>query len=198
MMTEPNLMAGEKQFVSAEQLLRDSYELGLRIYDSGFRPTFIIGVWRGGAPVGIAVQEILEMLNCTADHFSVRTSSYDRSGQQADDIKIMGLQHVVDLLQPRDKLLIVDDIFDSGRSIDALITAMTQSCQGLIPKDIRVATVYYKPKRNKTPRVPDFYIHETDAWTVFPHELLGCSEEEIRANKLMPKRFYELLKDSQP
>jgi hypothetical protein len=50
----------EKRYLTAQELLNDSFELGLRIYKSGFRPSFIIAIWRGGTPVGIAVQEILE------------------------------------------------------------------------------------------------------------------------------------------
>ena len=49
--------------------------------------------------------------------------------------------------------------------------------------EIRVATPYFKPKNNKTDRVPDYYIHETDQWLVFPHELQGLSMDEIKANK---------------
>ena len=47
----------DKIFISADSLLRDSVELGLRVVRSGFRPTFLVGIWRGGAPVGIAVQD---------------------------------------------------------------------------------------------------------------------------------------------
>ena len=50
----------DKLFISAESLLRDSLELGLQIVRSGFRPSFVVGVWRGGAPIGISVQEVLE------------------------------------------------------------------------------------------------------------------------------------------
>ena len=34
--------------------------------------------------------------------------------------------------------------------------------------DIKVATPYFKPTKNKTGRKPDFYLHETDEWLVFP------------------------------
>ena len=50
----------DKQFIHAQELLDASYRLGVQILDSGFRPSFIVGVWRGGTPVGIAVQELLE------------------------------------------------------------------------------------------------------------------------------------------
>jgi hypothetical protein len=50
----------EKRYLSANELLADSFRLGNIILDSDFRPTHIVGIWRGGAPVGIAVQELLE------------------------------------------------------------------------------------------------------------------------------------------
>ena len=104
----------------------------------------------------------------------------------------MGLQHVVDVVTVQDRLLIIDDIFDSGRSVDAILRELRLGCQKNPPQDIRVATIYYKPKRNLTDRSPDFYVHETDAWTVFPHELRGCTEEEIRARGTMPKRYFDM------
>ena len=191
----PNI---EKIFVSAEDLLQDSFELALRIHESEFRPSFILGVWRGGAPVGIAVQEVLETLDCPTNHFAIRTSSYGARTTSFDgdevlpEVQVMGLQHVVDMVNAEDRLLIIDDIFDSGRSIDAILRELRARCRKNTPKDIRIATIYYKPKRNLTERTPDFYVHETDSWTVFPHELRGCSEEEIRARGTMPKRYFDM------
>ena len=188
----------EKIFISAEDLLQDSFELALRIHESDFCPSFILGVWRGGAPVGIAVQEVLETLDCPTNHFAIRTASYGartasfEAGETFPEVQVMGLQHVVDIIDSEDRLLIIDDIFDSGRSVDAIIRETRAKCRKNTPKEIRVATIYYKPKRNLTERVPDFYIHETDAWTVFPHELRGCSEAEIRARGTMPKRYFDL------
>ena len=37
--------------------------------------------------------------------------------------------------------------------------------------------------KNKTKRKPDYYLHETDKWLVFPHELEGLSMQEIKDNK---------------
>ena len=79
--------------------------------------------------------------------------------------------------------LSIDDVFDSGRSIEALIKELRHKCRRNTPSDIRVATVYYKPKRNVTDFKPDFYLKETDDWLVFPHELIGCTAAEIKNNK---------------
>ena len=50
--------------------------LAWQVYESGFRPDYIVGVWRGGAPIGIAVQEFLDVLGVKSDHIAIRTSSY--------------------------------------------------------------------------------------------------------------------------
>ena len=41
----------------------------------------------------------------------------------------------------------------------------------------------FKPIKNQTGRQPDFFIHETDLWLIFPHELEGLTFEEIKENK---------------
>ena len=181
----------DKLFITAADLLEDSYELGLQILESGYRPTFIVGVWRGGTPVGIAIQEVLELCKCPTNHFAIRTASYDAKMQQSDTVNVFGLQHMADVIDVEDKLLIIDDVFDSGRSVEAIIDKLKAKCRRNTPDDIRVATLYFKPNKNKTKRVPDFYLHETDKWLVFPHELRGCTEAEMRANKPLPERLFK-------
>ena len=41
----------------------------------------------------------------------------------------------------------------------------------------------FKPSKNKTDRKPNYYIHETDKWLVFPHELDGLTVKELKENK---------------
>ena len=40
-----------KNFITSQSLLQDSFRLAAKVYEDGFRPDFIIGIWRGGAPV---------------------------------------------------------------------------------------------------------------------------------------------------
>ena len=44
----------EKHYIGATELLEDSFKLAWEVYESGYRPNYIVGVWRGGAPIGIA------------------------------------------------------------------------------------------------------------------------------------------------
>jgi hypoxanthine phosphoribosyltransferase len=173
----------EKLFIGADELLRDSFALARKILAAGFRPTFLVGVWRGGAPIGIAVQEYLELHGVTTDHIAIRTSSYAGIDNPAKTVRVHGIDYLVSRLGADDELLIIDDVFDSGRSLEAVIDELARRCRRNFPRDVRIATVYYKPARNKSRLEPQFYVHETDRWLVFPHELAGLTPEEIRAHK---------------
>ncbi len=176
-------MTADKRFISAEELLRDPFALGARILDSGFRPTFLVGVWRGGAPVGIAVQELLEFRGVATDHIAIRTSAYAGIEQRRKTVRIHGIDYLVSRLNAEDRLLLIDDVFDSGCSLEALLGELAQRCRRNLPEQIRIATVYYKPSRNLTRVQPDFFVHETEQWLVFPHELCGLSDDELRTHK---------------
>ncbi len=79
--------------------------------------------------------------------------------------------------------MIVDDVFDTGRSIMAVLERISGLSRRNAPEIIRVATVYYKPNKRKVDFVPDYYIHATDDWLVFPHELEGLTREEVSVSK---------------
>jgi len=171
-----------KTFISADRLLEESFELGLQIMRKGFKPKFIVGVWRGGTPTGIAVQEIMDYYGIHTDHIAIRTSSYIGM-QQQKEVRVHGLEYIISNINAEDSLLIVDDVFDSGRSVKAIIQEIKARCRRNTPDVIKVATVYYKPTKNQTDMVPDFYIAETDEWLVFPHELKDLSTSEISEKK---------------
>ncbi|MBC2650677.1 hypoxanthine phosphoribosyltransferase [Novosphingobium flavum] len=175
-----------KVWLTADQLLVDSFRLARQVLASGFAPTHIVGIWRGGAPVGIAVQELLEYRGVACDHIAIRTASYSGIDRQDAEVRVYSLGYLVDTLGPDDRLLIVDDVFDSGRSIAAVLRELAARCRCNLPRDIRTATVYWKPARNRTALKPDYFVHETDDWLVFPHELCGLSEDEIRLHKPDP------------
>lgn len=172
----------DKTVLTAQDLLTDSFELGVRILESGFRPTLIIAIWRGGTPVGMAVQEILAYCGIESDHIAIRTSSYigvDERGAVA----VHGLNYIIKKVCYDDRVLIVDDVFDTGHTIKAVIDELTKRARGNTPEDIRVAVPWYKPTRNETDLVPDYCIRETAEWLVFPHELDALTPEEMQATR---------------
>ena len=176
-------MSIAKVYLTADRLLKDSFRLANLVAESDFRPTHIVGIWRGGAPIGIAVQELLEYRGIDCDHIAIRTSSYTGIDQQEPEVRVYALGYLIDTLNPDDALLVIDDVFDSGRSIRAFLQELQARCRHNMPRTVKIATVYFKPARNVTDIAPDFFVHQTDDWLVFPHEINGLTEDEIRANK---------------
>ncbi len=187
-----------KQFIAADDLLRDSFQLAANIYEAGFEPDFLVGLWRGGSAVGIAVQEGLEHLGVKTDHIAIRTSytgapQYSEMVSKAEAIRVHGMQYLLENLCSHHSMLIVDDVYSSGSSVAAVIEQLTRKTRRNLPKDIRIATVWYRPN-DKTLRTPDYFVHETKDWLVLPYELTGMSIEEIAANRPELASIIERLK----
>ena len=138
---------------------------------------------REAEKLGIAVQELLNYHGYPSDHIAIRTSSYVGIERQNDEIRVHGLHYIIENVNAENSILIVDDVFDSGRSIVAVLERISVLSRRNAPEIIRVATVYYKPNKRRVDLVPDYYIHETDNWLVFPHELEGLTREEVSASK---------------
>jgi hypoxanthine phosphoribosyltransferase len=181
-----------KVYIDAQGLLEDSFRLAAKIVESGFRPSFMIAIWRGGVPMGIAVQEFLAFHGIQTDHISIRTASYTGIDNQAREIKVFGLSYLIKNMTHQDRLLIVDDVFDTGRSVEAVINHIKARARRNTPGDIRVAVPYYKPTRNQIEHPPDYYLHETEDWLKYPHSLEGLSHDEIKTHR---PEIYEIIKD---
>jgi len=182
----------DKHYLSAQVLLEDSFKLGAQIIKDGFRPTIIIAIWRGGTPMGIAVQELLAWFGIETDHIAIRTSSYHGIDGHSNDIRIHGMNYLIKNCRQQDRLLIVDDVFDTGLTIQAVIAYLRDKARLNTPEDIRVAVPYYKPTRNKTGKAPDYYLHETEQWLKYPHSLEGLTVEEVSQHR---PELYTIIKD---
>ncbi len=183
----------EKLYISAQALLEDAFRLGAMILESGFRPSFIVAIWRGGVPIGMAVQEFLDYFGMQTDHIAIRTSSYQGIDGRSATVRIHGTSYLIKNIEHEDRLLIVDDVFDTGYTIQALIEHLREKARRNTPADIRVAVPYYKPARNETDLVPDYYLHETDQWIKFPYSLEGLTHAEIAEKK---PEIYDIIKGS--
>ena len=178
-----------KRFLSEQAVLEDSFRLGVEIFNSGFRPTFIVGLWRGGSTVGIYVQECLQTLGIKADHIALRTS-YQGATRYQDmidnpdqRIRVHGTQYLLESLNVDDSLLIVDDVFSTGLNVQAVVDRLQQRLKRNMPVDCRVAALWYKPDQRQTPSPPDYFLHETADWLVLPYELQGLTAEELLEHK---------------
>ena len=178
----------KKKYIREKVLIQDSFKLAIKIFNSQFKPDFLVGLWRGGSTVGIYVQECLQHLGVQTDHISIRTSyqgepDYRDRIEKGREIRAHGLQYLLENLNHDQKLLIVDDVYGSGSSINAVIKQLSERLKKNMPSNYKVAVPWYKPSQNNSGRVPDFYVHETDEWLVLPYELLGLNPNEIANNK---------------
>ena len=185
----------DKHYISAQSLLDDSFRLGSMIYDSDFRPSFIVALWRGAAPIGIAVQEYLAYRGVETDHIAIRTSSYSGIDNQAREVAVYGMNCLVKNMTHEDRLLIIDDVFDTGQTIQAVIEHLRKKARLNTPEDIRIAVPYFKPSRNVSDYKPDYYLHETERWLKFPHSLEGLSDKEIKTHR---SDLFSILAEAKP
>jgi len=176
-----------ERFIAADDLLTDSFQLAANIFEDGFRPDFLVGLWRGGSAVGIAVQEGLDYFGVPTDHIALRTSysgapRYAQMVSKADSIRVHGMKYLHEKLCAHHSMLIVDDVYSTGSSVKAVIDQRAKKTRRNMPQDIRIATVWYRPTE-KTLQTPEYYVHKTDDWLVLPYELSGFTIDELRENR---------------
>ncbi|MFN3834911.1 MAG: phosphoribosyltransferase [Glycocaulis sp.] len=169
--------------MTAESLVRDGYALALKVLRSGWQPDHLAGVWRGGSPVAIALHEALSFKGLAMDHSPIAARSYTGIDQRTREVALSGLDALSATLPSGSRLLVVDDVLDRGHTL----AAVTDALKGRY--EVRTAVAWFKPERNETPLQPDYHLHETSDWLVFPHELEGLTPDEIRAHKPVPDGF---------
>jgi uncharacterized protein len=168
-------MTVEKEFVRADDQVRDSFGLARQIFDSGFVPDVLVVLWRGGTPVGIVIHEFLLYKGIETYHTALKSESYVGIDQRGEP-RVEHIEGLLSQVNPQSRVLVVDDIFDSGCTMKKVTELLAPSVA-----EIRLATLYYKPESNTTDLVPDYYVRQTDRWIVFPHELMDLTPDEIRA-----------------
>ena len=104
-------------------------------------------MWRGGSTVGIYVQECLQYLGVETDHIAIRTSyrgrdDYFRQLEQGKEMRAHGLQYLFENLNADDALLIVDDVYSTGRNVHAVIERLRQKSKRNMSTDVRIAAPY--------------------------------------------------------
>jgi len=159
--------------------LADCFRLARRIWESGYRPDFLVALWRGGTPPGIAIQEYFRWRGHDPYHTAIRTQSLE-GVMEGGGFDIKGIEHVVAEVTAEDRMLIVDDLFDTGRTMHEVIEHIRRRARRNTP-EIRVATVYRCPPERQVFDVgPHFTLRVTDRRPVFPHLLTEMSPEAVR------------------
>ena len=165
-----------KHYLAANDFLRDVWRLAASVRKVDWKPDFLIALWRGGTPPGIAIHEFLKVSGWDVRHLPLKCMSYTGIGENAGEVRFSCAEPVFGMLRKGDRVLVVDDVFDTGKTA----VAMKEKLDA-IGVDSRMACVYWKPEKNQTSIKPDYYAKDVGAeWIVFPHEIEGLSPDEIR------------------
>ena len=166
-----------KKYISPDRFQEDVWRLAAKARSSGWKPDMIIALWRGGATVGISVHEFFKATGWTVNHIPLKCSSYTGIGENEGDVVFTLGDEVFAMIKPGDKILVVDDVFDTGKSAKAMKARIEKS-----GAEMKLAVVYWKSENNTTNLKPDIYTADMGGeWIVFPHEIDGLTAEEISA-----------------
>ena len=167
----------DKHYLTANEYLKDSWRLAAAVKAAGWRPDIIIALWRGGAPVGVAVHEYFKVSGWEMRHLPLKCSSYTGIGENAGEVEFVCGDLVFGMLRKGDRVLVVDDVFDTGKTAAAVKKRIEAT-----GAEMRMACVYWKPQKNLTQLKPDYFVRDVGLeWIVFPHEIEGLSPAEIQA-----------------
>lgn len=167
-----------KRFLSANELLQQSFQLADMVWEDGYRPDVVLGIWRGGAPVAVALHEYFCWKGHAAQHFPVVCRSYSGM-ERGRGVEIFGLQAVLGEISSASSILVVDDVLDTGYTLHHL----NQSLELAGFSRVRIATPWFKPQKVECPIRPHYWLEETEQWLVFPHELMDLTAEEVSLAK---------------
>lgn len=165
----------EKHYINATEYLHDNWKLAAMIRKSSWQPDFLVGLWRGGAPVAVAIHEFLKVTGWSVQHIPLKCASYTGIGENKGEVVFTHGDIVFGTFRKGDKVLVIDDVFDTGKTAAAVKARMDA-----IGAEMRLACVYWKPQKNTTSLKPDFFVKDVGLnWIVFPHEIEGLSPDEI-------------------
>ena len=178
-----------KEFLPFETVRNDAIKLAHKIYKDGFIPDVLYCSLRGGAYMANMISEYFKLVCKTKKPvlFAAVVAHSYTDVREHSSVHIDGWTYSPEFLRPGDKILLVDDIYDTGRTIDFLVEDLMK--RGVPREDIKVAVHDYKrvSYREQLPVQPDYWCRkfditkpEEDRWIHYmSHELVGLSKEEL-------------------
>jgi hypoxanthine phosphoribosyltransferase len=179
-----------KEFLQFDIERNNALKLAHKIYSEGFIPDVIYVSLRGGAYLGNVISEYFKIVRKDQHpvyYAAVVARSYTDVGK-AEKIKVDGWTYSPDYLRVGDKVLLIDDIFDSGRTINHLAQIITD--KGIPRKDLKIAVhdyKYFTDKNEQLPFQPDYWcrkhemsVNDENLWIHYlSHELVGLAKAEL-------------------
>jgi hypoxanthine phosphoribosyltransferase len=183
----------KKEFLQFDTVRNNAIKLAYRIYNDGFVPDVIYILLRGGAYMGNIISEYFKLVHKgerPVFYAAVVARSYTDVAQ-AERVHIDGWTYSPEHLRRGDRVMLIDDIFDTGRTVNHLAKIIID--RGILRENLKIVVHDYKffaDKKEQLPIQPDYWCrkHEmqTDdepSWIHYmSHELWGLSQEEITEN----------------
>lgn len=142
----------------------------------------VLAITRGGLIPATLLCEALELRNV----LSATAMFYTDVGDQffgMTEPRFLSFPSA-DALEGR-RVLVVDDVWDSGRTAHAVKVRVQRTKPALV----KVATLHFKPAMNSFQDVqPDFYCETTENWIVYPWERASPNLPEIDGGSADPSR----------
>ncbi len=184
-----------KEFLTYETVRNNALKMAHQIRLDGFIPDVIYVSLRGGAYIGNVISEYFKIISQSSRpvlYAAVVARSYQGIKNQTE-VRIDGWTYSPEFLRQGDKILLVDDIFDSGRTLNYLAKVIID--RGIPREDLKIAVhdfKYFHNKPERLPLQPDYYCRrhdirsaEDDIWIHYlSHELVGLTPEEREAQYL--------------
>ncbi|MEM4359166.1 MAG: phosphoribosyltransferase [Candidatus Bilamarchaeaceae archaeon] len=142
------------KWISWEEATRMSERLAEMVAD--YKPDVLVGVSRGGL---VPVRILADVLG-TSKVGVLGVQFYKKIGETKDFPEIT---HEMPLDVKGKKVLIVDDVSDTGKSLVAAREYILRKGA----KEVKIATLHFKPHSILK---PDYFIGVTTAWLVYPWE----------------------------
>lgn len=117
-----------------------------------YSPQAILSIARGGVTLGHFLSILLNIRE-----FYTINSIYYNDTHKYDNIEIFNIPD----LSKYEKIILVDDIVDSGVTMDEVVRVLTNKYKTL---QIQTVSLFYKQSAIVK---PDFYIHEAKEWIEF-------------------------------
>jgi hypoxanthine phosphoribosyltransferase len=158
-----------------------------KILDQNYRPDIVIGIARGGLIPARILADLLE----TSEFATIHIEFYIDINQTNSEPT---LKQPLTAIVAHKKVLVVDDIADSGESLKLAKTHLQQ--QGA--SEVKTATLYQKPQ---SITIPDFFEKQTTNWVVFPwdtKETLRKIIQKPQGKRLLNQEVAKLLKAGLP
>ena len=179
-----------KEFLPYDTVRNNALKMAHRIYHDGFIPDLIYVSLRGGVYLGNVISEYFKFVQRRARpvyYAAVVARSYT-GVRESDEVKVEGWTYPLESLRTGDKILLVDDIYDSGKTINHLANTIME--KGIPRRDLKVVVHDYKyfyDREQQLPVQPDYWcrkhelsLKDEDIWIHYTsHELIGLSPKEL-------------------